>query len=38
MIYTGLKYPGETPLDNQHNTLKNEGKKEKIGLSRGGYL
>jgi hypothetical protein len=32
MIYTDLKYQGETPLDYQYTLLKNEGQEGKIGL------
>jgi hypothetical protein len=34
MIYTCLKYQGETPWDYQYTLLKNERQKGKIGLLR----
>jgi hypothetical protein len=37
MIYTGLKYQVETPLDYQYTLLKNEGQGEKYFFSRCRY-
>jgi hypothetical protein len=35
MIYTGLKYQGETPLDYQYTLKKNEGQEGKIDFFQG---